>query len=282
MNLHITFAIIALVGVPLSASASADQFPEWHTLEAGLDIGEFKSPRLSAIGDSTVTAVRIDPARFKLDIYSAIALQLPDNPAITAWMQQRHLAAAINAGMFELRDGRTPTGYARAGAATLNPVWNKKFSAFFVSGPDDPKLPAAAILDTDCDDVQAIEKHYRIALQSFRMIDCNNNNVWQTSPKIWSTAALAIDGQGRVLFIHARTPWDVHEFNDILKELPLDARRIMYLEGGPEASLAMESAGVSILRIGSWETGFNENDSNAKPWPLPNIIGATRENSIKP
>jgi hypothetical protein len=281
MNLRTIATVFACIAAcPLAAFAGPQT--EWRAVEAGLDTGEFKSPHPSPAGDSTITGVRIDPARFKLDIYSAAALHLPDNLPVTGWMRQHHLAAAINAGMFELKDGRTPSGYARTGGVTLNPAWNKKFRAVFVSGPDDPQLPAAAILDPDCDDVKSLEPHYRTVLQSFRMIDCNGNNVWQPSQKIWSTAALAIDGQGRVLFIHARSPWDVHEFIEILKALLLDVRRAMYLEGGPEASLAVDAAGVSVLRAGSWETGFNENDSNAEPWPLPNVIGAARADGGKP
>jgi hypothetical protein len=79
-----------------------------------------------------------------------------------------------------------------------------------------------------------------------------------------------------VLFIHARSPWDVHDFIDALQELPLGLRRAMYLEGGPEASLSLDAGGAAILRVGSWETGFNENDDNVRPWALPNIIGARR------
>ncbi len=39
---------------------------------------------------------------------------------------------------------------------------------------------------------------------------------------------------------------------------------------------AVGGPGVSIVRVGSWETGFDENDDNVRPWPLPNIIGARR------
>jgi hypothetical protein len=127
-----------------------------------------------------------------------------------------------------------------------------------------------------------MEKHYRVVLQSMRMVDCKGANRWQKSARIWSTAALAIDGQGRVLLIHARSPWDVHDFIEILLELPLGVRRAMYLEGGPEASLSLEAAGVSIVRVGSWETGFNENDGNVQPWALPNVIGARRTDDGEP
>jgi hypothetical protein len=79
-----------------------------------------------------------------------------------------------------------------------------------------------------------------------------------------------------VLFIHSRSPWDVHDFIEILQKLPLGITRAMYLEGGPEASLAIASGGVNKMFLGSYETGFNENDSNWRAWALPNVIGVER------
>jgi hypothetical protein len=247
---------------------------EWRALEPGLDFADFQSPVASTVGDSRVAIARVDPARFDLGLYPASSRTPQEAAPIDVWARERRLAAGINAGMFE-PGGRT-TGYARVDGVTINPNWKKNYGAFLALGPDDPKLPAAAILDPDCDDVKAMEKHYRVILQSMRMIDCKGANRWTKSARIWSTAALGIDGQGRVLFIHARSPWDVYDFNQILLALPVGLRRAMYLEGGPEASLSVDAGGFSTIRVGSWETGFREDDTNDKPWPLPNIIGARR------
>ncbi len=233
-----------------------------------------RAPIPSALGDSKITVLRIDPARFKLALYSAKAMTLPSPLTIRGWIEQQHLVAAINAGMFD-PDGST-TGYARTGTITVKSAWKPSYGALLALGPDDPKLPAAAILDTGCDDVKAREPHYGAALQSLRMIDCKGANVWQQSDKAWSTAALAIDGEGRVLFIHARSPWSVHDFIANLQKLPLGIARAMYLEGGPEASLSVRAGGVSLDAVGSYETGFNENDDNTRQWELPNVIGVTR------
>jgi hypothetical protein len=51
----------------------------------------------------------------------------------------------------------------------------------------------------------------------------------------------------------------------------------MYLEGGPEASLYLEANGKKIERIGSYETGFWESDTNEQFWPLPNVIGIVKK-----
>jgi hypothetical protein len=48
---------------------------------------------------------------------------------------------------------------------------------------------------------------------------------------------------------------------------------MMYLEGGPEASLHVATPGGPVRRVGSYETGFNENDGNTRYWSLPNVLG---------
>jgi hypothetical protein len=178
----------------------------------GLDLGEFTAPNASPVGDSLITAVRIDPAYFKLDLLSTIGLALPDALTIDDWAHRYQLLAAINAGMFD-QDRRTTTGYARIGTRMLNPSWKPTYQAFLALDPDDPKLPAATILDAECDDVKGLEAHYRVVLQSLRMVDCKGRNRWAEALRAWSAAALAVDGAGRVLFIHARSPWPVHDFH---------------------------------------------------------------------
>jgi hypothetical protein len=274
----VTICITGIIALSLSVKAAPASQKIWRTLEPGLDYGEFKAPRATKVGDSKIIVARIDPARFKLRIYSAHQLKTGRLP-IDRWMKRYNLTAAINAGMFE-PNGR-PNGYTRIGNITLNPNRKSKYNAFLAIGPDRPGLPRATILDPSCDNVKILEKHYRVIMQGMRMVDCKGANLWKKSSRIWSTAALAVDGKGRILFIHSRSPWDVHDFNQILLELPMGVKRAMYLEGGPEASLAVNAAGFSILRIGSWETRFKENDNNDKPWALPNIIGVQRIDNTK-
>lgn len=257
-------------------ATSPMQAATWRTLEPGLELGAFTAFMPSTVGDSTVTVLRIDPTVFSLKLLSQKHLGLPQPLTINEWVREHKLVAAINAGMFK-PDGGT-VGYSRVESTTLNPRRKANYGAYLALDPKDPaaKLPAAAILDGECEDVSRLEGQYRQVLQSMRMISCRGANLWRQSPRIWSTAALAIDSNGKVLFIIARSPWDVHDFIKILQRLPLGIARAMYLEGGPEASLAVAAGDVNLTRVGSFETGFNENDDNAHAWALPNVIGVRR------
>jgi len=47
----------------------------------------------------------------------------------------------------------------------------------------------------------------------------------------------------------------------------------MYLEGGPEASFYLNAFGKKVTKYGSYETGFNERDTNDTYWDIPNVLG---------
>ena len=92
------FATLLFLFGPFSTSfgyGPDESQSRWQSLEPGLDLGEFAAPNASAVGDSHVTVVRIDPGRFKLDLLSVIGLALPDSLGIDAWSSRYHLSAAI-------------------------------------------------------------------------------------------------------------------------------------------------------------------------------------------
>ncbi len=73
--------------------------------------------------------------------------------------------------------------------------------------------------------------------------------------------------------IHSRSPWAMHDFVEMVSELNLNLLGLIYLEGGPEASLYVNGFTEKHSLIGSYETGFFESDDNDRFWPIPNVIG---------
>jgi hypothetical protein len=59
----------------------------------------------------------------------------------------------------------------------------------------------------------------------------------------------------------------------MMADLDLGIRGLVYMEGGPEASLVVRDPAGSVTEIGSWEDGFNENDDNRALWDIPSVIG---------
>jgi Phosphodiester glycosidase len=244
----------------------------WRPLAAGLDVGRFPAPEKSAVGDSMVTVVRVDPARYVFRLLSARLLGLSHNPTALEWIRRERVSGAINASMFQA-DHLTALGYMRDGTRANNPRWNAD-NAVFVSQPRRAGLPEAAILDRVCEpDAMERAADYRVVVQGIRMLDCQGRNTWSQQPRRWSTASVGTDTAGRVLMIHVRSPYTTHDLIEVLRALPLDLRRLMYVEGGPEASLAVDVKGEAMVsETGSFETGFHEADDNRVFWPVPNVL----------
>lgn len=241
-------------------AAAATDTIRWRALAEGLDHAAVAIA--ARIGDGRLHVLRIDPGRFRFRLVTGAATGAQPLTA-RRWAREHGLAAATNAGMFH--PGGLPVGFARADGRTIQSRLNRDRSAFTFD------QAGARLLDLDCDtfELEAAPN----ALQSIRMLSCNGRNVWRQSERIWSIASLAQDGEGRLLFLHLRSPLSVHDFVNALRRLPLSIARAMYLEGGPEATLYAAGGGVEIERFGSYETGFNENDDNATAWPLPNVLG---------
>jgi hypothetical protein len=132
------------------------------------------------------------------------------------------------------------------------------------------------MIDRECDDLALWKPRYRTLVQSIRMVSCKGENTWSPQDRKWSTAAIGLDRQGRVLFLHSRSPWSTHDFIDAVKKLPLALSQAMYAEGGPEAQLYVHHGDREVELVGSYETGFHESDDNPAAWPVPNVIGVAR------
>ncbi len=256
--------------------AGAPEAPEatWTELEPGLDFAQLEAPARSHLGDSRIRVLRIDPERFELRLLNASANADASPQAAKAWCREHGLVAAINASMYQ-QDHRTSVSLMKTRHHVNNSHLSKD-NAVLAFDRLDPGVPPVQIIDRKLQDFEALKSRYGTLVQSIRMVTLERENVWQQQARRWSTAAVAMDRQGRVLFVHCRSPYSVHDFIDMLLELPIDLKNAMYVEGGPEAQLYVDSGGRSIELMGSFETGFFETDDNLQGWPIPNVVGVVR------
>lgn len=269
------FSGVLVAGAP--AKTSPEPPPDWVPLAAGLDLGTFAGPHRSSHGDSLVTVLRIDPAHWDLRLLNASASKDGASNTVRDWIAKTDGAVAgINASMFH--HGGASVSLMRT-RDHVNSKTLTKDNAILAFDPLSAALPPVRILDRTCENTTALMGSYGSLVQSIRMIDCEGDTTWAKQDKKWSTAAIGLDKEGRVLFVHARSPWAVHDLVERLRELPLGLTRLQYAEGGPEATLFVKVGGREIEKIGSYETGFNENDDNAAPWPVPNVVAVVKKGS---
>ena len=271
----IALLIVLVASVGVAPGLEARPPAVWEELEPGLEFGVFEAPQRSEVGDSMVRALRIDPARFELRLMSASTPGQARILTARRWCERNDLVAAINASMYQA-DYRSSVSLMRTRDHVNNPRVSGDNTILAFDRLDNT-VPEAQIIDRTCQDLQALRPHYGSLVQSIRMISCDGRNVWKQQDKKWSTAAIGVDGEGRVLFLHVRSQYSTHDLINILLALPLDLKRAMYVEGGPEAQLYVHSGDREEEHVGILTAGLVESGRIKLALPVPNVVGIARK-----
>jgi len=252
-------------GTPPAASTPTASCPTGpRALAPGLTAERWAMRAKPIAGEACIDVVRVDLAKYRLR-----ALSRGDgDPARTApgWRDAFHLAAVINAGMFHASGA--PVGLIVANGA-VHGADNAKMGGFVAWDPGGGGDPPIAVTGRSCAgfDLAKLRARYRSIVQSYRLLDCDGKAMAWSDPKQYSAVAIGVDRGGRVALVHVRGAVTMAELS---RELAAhDLAGALFLEGGPEASLV---AGA-LARLGSYETGFIDNDDNQRWWDLPNVIG---------
>jgi hypothetical protein len=221
-------------------------------------------------GDRIITLVRVDPARFAFrfinESHDGRRRPLPQ------WVRDEGLTGGINAGMF-LPSGQS-CGYLKLLDEVRSDRSPSSFTGVLGFDPVSKQAPFAAGGLGCAHDLGWFKRSYRSVLQAYRvMVDTEGRAVEWPHTRRFSTAAIGVDRDGWAVLIHSRTPYQPTVLNRMLAEPTLGLRGVVYMEGGPEASLVVEAGSASVRDMGSWEDGFNANDDNRVFWDLPNVIG---------
>lgn len=221
----------------------------------------------------TLTLVRIDPKKYPPRLLTAEEHGGPRT--VAAWAKQFRLAAVVNASMYD------PKGKSVSlmvdGDRVNNGRDDAKFGGILAFGPvgkGDAAAPVT-ILGRSCGsvDVASVRRSYRTVIANYRLLDCDGRAIGWKDEKIYSAAAIGMDRDGQVVLAHARAPHRMDELAKILAAPELRLTSALYVEGGPEASLYVASGGVTVNEVGSYETGFREDDTNVAFWDIPNVVG---------
>lgn len=257
---------IALVWLSVDAHSRING---WMQLEPGLELAHFAP---ADDPDVVINVLRIDPEHFEFKLLNASA---DNGDALTPkqWAQEKDLVAVINASMFQ-QDLLTSVSLMRTDTH-VNNSYVSKDKSILAFGPRGGGVPEIKMIDRECDDFEVWGRRYHTLVQSIRMVSCKGENVWRTTAEKWSVSSIGIDEDGKVLFIQTETAFDTHDLIDALLQLPLKIRRAMYVEGGPQAQLYVNSNGEHLEFVGQVGSFFQKGSRLA--WPIPNVIGIARK-----
>ncbi len=259
--------VIALV--PLGVGAQEQATAEALTVER---VRLPRAPRVSA-GNRILTIVRVDLRHYRIAVLSSIRDGAPRT--LDRWVHDHGLAGGINAGMF--LPNRRPVGTLVDRGEVLSDRNPGRFDGTVGWDPRRGGSPIG-VGGRGCPvGREGILERFSSAVQGFRMmVDCRGRALPWPTRRIYSAAAFGRDSQGRAVFLHTRTPYRMAVLNQMIVDLDLGIRGLVYMEGGPEASLVVRGGGHRVTEIGSYEDGFWPNDDNHRLWEIPSVIGFAR------
>ncbi|MFV0421666.1 hypothetical protein [Oleidesulfovibrio sp.] len=140
------------------------------------------------------------------------------------------------------------------------------------------QLPTADLLDKYGDKWESLLPRYRTVVQNFRMISHDRKPLWPEEGDTFSIAAIGEDSAGHIIFIHCRPQTTVRGLSEFLLAIYPDLRATMYVEGGAQATMHLNTSGTTRSWLGRAGSSFWY--SATGQWPLPNVIGIKKLNTI--
>lgn len=248
--------------------------PRWYKLGIGLSYKEQEAPEKSIFNDSKLFVLKIDPllCDFKL-LCASEHHQL--NRTADKWGRDFELNVVVNAGMFNMVNKKTSKGYLKNFSHYNNPKINNNYNVMMAMNPISGADTSMIISDMTCQSWDTVQRRYHSICQGMRMIDCSGNPLaWDKRPgQACSMVLGATDTAGNIYFVFVRSPYTHQKMIGFLFGLIPDIRTTVYLEGGPEASLYIQTADTVISKMGSYVSKSYPNDRNNHFWEIPNVIG---------
>jgi hypothetical protein len=275
-NVFYLFLILFFAG--LTAQGQNRKEIEWKTLKDGLLYSEIDAPEKSIVNDSKLTLLKIDPNKYKFSLLSASEHGRKSRPA-DGWAEEFGMNIIVNAGMFKPSKARTNKGYMRNYSHVNNPKLNGAYNVMMAMNPKNKTEPSFRLFDLTFQSWDSIRPHYNTFCQGMRMIDGKGAPLaWDKRPgQQCSMLVGATDIEGNIYLLFTRSPYTHQQIICFLMAMPLNIRTTVYLEGGPEASLYINTGDTIISKLGCYVSKTYERDDNDHFWKIPNVIGITKK-----
>jgi uncharacterized protein YigE (DUF2233 family) len=238
--------------------------PRWKELATGVTFARVEATRYCKLGSPGVAAVRLDPARCRLEPYHE--LEFSETATIMEWAERLKVPVVLNAGLYDTH--RRHLGTLIRKGHDLGGNRHVTWKGVLALDPREAGLPPAALLDLNIPADVAMETKYATVVQSMMLFDRNGDIRVRQTDRIARRSAIALDRQGRVLLLVTEGAYTLWDTGVLLRESGLDLVQALALDGGNEASLVVESNGV---RYRSFENDRSGSDA-ATLVTLPSIL----------
>jgi len=261
-------------GIQLSDQTMEDSQVKWRMLQKGLSYLEIDAPEKSILNDSKLFILKASPLLCTFQVLSSSENKKQNKPA-NIWAKEFGMNVIVNAGMFNMSNGRTNKGYLKNYTHFNNSRVNGKYNVMMAMNPLKESDTSMVITDMTCRNWEALRLNYHTLCQGMRMIDGGGTALtWDKRPGQFCSMVIgATDTEGNIYFLFTRSPYTHQQVIGYLIRLIPTIRTTVYLEGGPEASLYVQTGDTVISKFGSYVSKTYPNDNNDHFWKIPNVIG---------
>jgi hypothetical protein len=286
MRLIRNILLFSLISIGTTAQESPIGDISWKDLMEGMQYAEIDAPDKSVVNDSRLTVLKIDPYRFDFEFLTA-SEQGKKLRAAPDWAAEFSQHIVVNAGMYNYNRNHTNKGYMKNYGHLNNPKKTTNNNAMLAMHPKDTTKPPFEIYDITCQKWDSIRHLYHSFCQGMRMISGEGEAMaFSKRPdQSCSMVVAATDTLKNLYIVFTRSPYTHRAMIGYLQKLLPGIRTTVYLEGGPEASLYINTGDTVIAKYGSYISNSRPNDDNDHFWEIPNVIGIrkkqTQASSIK-
>jgi hypothetical protein len=275
---------LLLLWLLLTSSGARSQEPwindiPWINLSDGLQYVELDAPAKSVVNDSKLTILKIDTRQFDFEFLTASEHGKRLRTA-EEWASEFDKTIVINAGMYSYNKMHSNKGYMKNYNHLNNPVKSNYYNAIMAMHPRDKTKPPFEIIDITYQDWEKVKTQYFSLCQGMRMIGQEGEGMAfaKRPDQSCSMVLTATDISGNLYIVYTRSPYTHLAMIGFLQGLPLNIRTTVYLEGGPETSLYVNTGDTVIAKFGSYVSNTCNNDDNDHFWKIPNVIALRKKN----
>ena len=244
----------------------------WKPLLSGLDLLEINAYTKPYVEDGKLTIIRIQPALFNFRLISTTETKLTKPGQY--WVEALGLNMLFNAGMYNLKDGRSHRYFMKNYKHLNNSNLSVTTNGIIAFNRKNESVPKFGLYDLTKSDWKMIDTSYNTIIQGLRMIDGDGCPVyWNDRVQSCSMIIIAQDRESNIYVIFSKTPFTQNQMIDNLLNLPIALINAVYLEGGSRSNLFVSTNKFKMKRVGSFGSDKNSYNKNATFYPFPNFIG---------
>lgn len=270
INNYIKSFFIFLFLLLVNSSCNSQQnesVNEWEHIAKGVFFMQVDAPKKSIFGDSKLSIIRLNKDSVEAYLKMATATDSVSK-TVKEWADIFDFQLTINAGMYDLAKHLISKGFMKSDNKLNNSQVNTSYNGICYI-----QNQGIDLIDLMCEpNFQFMNQ--QACFQGMRLLDCQGAEMdWKRKKQSCSMLVMGEDNKNQLYIIFTRSPYYHQDMVRFLKQMPFQLGLTMYLEGGPETSVYLNTPHKKLDLIGSYVSNTYPTDKNDHFWPLPNVIG---------